>query len=376
MAKRILVTSTDLMMVQFLVPHIMNLSDHGYHVEVACSNVGGRVDEIRKKLKGYVKKMHIVRLKRSPVAPVNFLGYQDMKRVIAQGNFDLIWTNEPVMGVVTRIAAKKARKHGTKVLYMTHGFHFFKGAPKKNWLIFYTIEQWASRYCDVIATVNREDFKRAKKMHASGVKYIHGIGINSDRLNQSDNQSDIRKELGLKENDFICISVGELNENKNHQVVIRALGTLQDPNIHYVICGKGDQLENLKKLAKEQKIQDNVHFLGYRMDVLNICIQSNLFVFPSHREGLPIAPLEAMYCGLPLITSNIRGPIDFMKEGQTGYLADPNSVDSFASKIKKLKENLALRLEMGENNKRAVRPFLLNNSKKEVLKLIEETFAS
>ena len=370
MAKRILITSTDLMMVQFLVPHVINLSENGFHVEIACSNVGGRVEEIRSKLRNYVKKIHIVRLKRSPIAPINFLGYQDMKQIINSGHFNLIWTNEPVMGVVTRLAARAARKNGTKVMYMTHGFHFFKGAPKKNWLIFYNIEHWASRLCDVITTINREDYKRAKKMHAPIVRCIHGIGINPERLSKVDNRSDIRQELRLNKDAFLCISVGELNENKNHQVVIKALGELKDPDIHYIICGKGDQLENLKNLAKEQGVQNNIHFLGYRMDVLDICSQSDLFVFPSHREGLPIAPLEAMYCGLPLITSNIRGLVDYMKEGKTGYLTDPDDVNSFASNIRKLKDDPRLREEIGNNNKTAVLPFLLDNSKIEVLNLI------
>ena len=334
MAKRILITSTDLMMVQFLVPHVINLSENGFHVEIACSNVGGRVEEIRSKLKNYVKKIHIVRLKRSPLAPVNFAGYHDMKRIINTGHYDLIWTNEPVMGVVTRLAARSARKNGTKVMYMTHGFHFFKGAPKKNWLIFYNIEQWASKLCDVITTINGEDYKRAKKMHSSVVKYIHGIGINPARLSQPDAQVDIRKELQLHKDAFLCISVGELNENKNHQVVIKALGQLKDPDIHYIICGKGDQLENLKTLAKAQGVENNVHFLGYRMDVLDICSQSDLFAFPSHREGLPIAPLEAMYCGLPLITSKIRGLVDYMKEGKTGYLTAPDDVTHLHQKLR------------------------------------------
>lgn len=372
MAKRILITSTDLMMVQFLIPHVINLSEHGFHVEIACSNVGGRVEEIRSKLENYVKKIHIVRLKRSPLSPINFWGYRDMKRIINRGHFNLIWTNEPVMGVVTRLAAHTARKNGTKIMYMTHGFHFFKGAPKKNWLIFYNIEQWASRLCDVITTINREDYQRAKKMHAPVVKYIHGIGINPDRLSRADNRADIRQELRLNKDAFLCISVGELNENKNHQVVIKALGQLKDPDIYYIICGKGDQLENLQNLAKEQGVQNNIRFLGYRMDVLDICSQSDLFVFPSHREGLPIAPLEAMYCGLPLITSNIRGLVDYMKEGKTGYLIDPDDVNSFASKIKELKSNSQLCTEMGENCKKAVLSFLLNNSKIEVLKLINE----
>lgn len=372
MAKRILVTSTDLMMVQFLVPHVINLSESGFHVEIACSNVGGRVEEICSKLNNYVKKIHIVRLKRSPLAPINFLGYQDMRRIINSGYFNLIWTNEPVMGVVTRLAARTARKNGTKVMYMTHGFHFFKGAPKKNWLIFYNIEHWASRLCDVITTINREDYQRAKKMHAPVVKYIHGIGINPERLSKVDNRSDIRRELRLNKDAFLCISVGELNENKNHQVVIKALGQLKDSDIHYIICGKGDQLENLKNLAKKQGVQNNTHFLGYRMNVLDICSQSDLFVFPSYREGLPIAPLEAMYCGLPLITSNIRGLVDYMEEGKTGYLTDPDDVNSFASKIRKLKDDSQLCEEIGINNRKAVLPFLLAHSKIEVLDLIDD----
>lgn len=371
MDKRILVTSTDLMMVQFLVPHIINLSEKGFHVEIACSNVGGRVDEVSNKLSGYAKKIHIVRLRRNPLAPINFAGYHDMKRIINSGHYDLIWTNEPVMGVVTRLAARIARKNGTKVMYMTHGFHFFKGAPKKNWLIFYNIEQWASRFCDVITTINREDYQRAKKMHAPVVKYIHGIGINPARLSQADDQMDIRQELNLKKEDFLCISVGELNENKNHQVVIKALGKLKDPNIHYIICGKGSQKENLKNLAKEQGVQKNIHLLGYRLDVVDICKQADLFIFPSYREGLGVAALEAMFCGLPLITSNIRGPVDFMRDGQTGYLCNPNDVDSFATTIKKLKENPYLCEQMGENNKKVVLPFLLDNTKREVLELVQ-----
>lgn len=371
MAKRILVTSTDLMMVQFLVPHVINLSMNGYEVEIACSNVGNRINEIKEKLKGYVKKIHIVRLKRSPVAPINFIGYSDMKKIVKSGKFDLIWTNEPVMGVVTRLAAQGSRKRGTKVMYMTHGFHFYGGAPKKNWIIFYSIEQWASRLCDIIVTVNREDYQRAKRMRAPLVKYIHGIGINPDRLSKDPTTTKIRQELNLTSDDFLVISVGELNENKNHQVIIKALGKLQDPQIHYIICGKGDQLDKLKELANELGVLDNVHFLGYRMDVLDICKQADLFVFPSHREGLPIAPLEAMYCGLPLITSNIRGPVDFMKEGITGYLCRPDDVNALAKNIRNLKINPKLRIQMGNNCKKAVKPFLLVNSRVEVLNLVQ-----
>ena len=371
MAKRILVTSTDLMMVQFLVPHIISLSENGYEVEIACSDVGNRVNEIKEKLKRHVKRFYIVRLKRNPTAFINFAGYADLKKLINNGKYDLIWTNEPVMAVVTRLAAKTARKHGTKVMYMTHGFHFYKGAPKKNWLIFYNIEKWASRLCDIIVTINREDYCRAQKMHARIIKYIHGIGINPDRLSENECFKDIRKELGLKEDDFLLVSVGELNKNKNHQVVIKALGKLKDPELHYIICGKGDQLRTLNCLAEKWGIKNNVHFLGYRKDVLDICTQSDLFAFPSYREGLGIAALEAMYCGLPIVASNIRGVIDFMQDGKTGYLVDPSDANSFADKIRKLKSAPQLREQMGINSKKAVQPFLLDSSRMEVLSLVK-----
>lgn len=371
MGKRILVTSTDLMMVQFLVPHIINLSGNGFEVEIACSDVGGRMEEVRKKLDGYVKAVHTVRLVRSPASPTNLKGYQDMKQVIGAGNYDVIWTNEPVMGVVTRLAARKARKNGTKVLYMVHGFHFYKGAPKLNWLIYYPIEQMASRFCDTIVTINQEDYQRAQKMHAPLVRYIHGIGVDTNRLQKKENQNNIRDELKLQEDDFLLLSVGELNENKNHRVILCALGLLKDPEIHYLICGKGDQLERLQAFAKEQSVQNRVHFLGYRTDVIDICSQADAFVFPSHREGLGLAALEAMYSGLPLVTSNVRGPADFMRNGETGYLCSPDDVGAFADAIKRLKEDRTSRIRMGQNNQKVVQAYCLESVKREVLDLFK-----
>lgn len=357
-------------MIQFLVPHVIHLSENGYTVDVACSDVGGRMDEVREKLKGYAENIHVVRLERSPVSPKNLLGYQDMKKVIDRGNYDIIWTNEPVMGVVTRLAARKARKTGTKVLYMVHGFHFYKGAPKKYWLMFYPIEKLMSRFVDLIVTVNKEDYAKAKTF-ANNVKYIHGIGINTERLTPREKHNDIRQELGLEKDTFLVLSVGELNTNKNQKTVIEAINQLNDPQIHYILCGKGDELETLKKFVAKYKLEQNVHFLGYRTDVVDICSQSDVYVMPSHREGLPVASLEAMYCSLPLVTSNIRGLVDVMKDGETGYLAGPDDVQRFATAIAKLKRSPELRKQMGKNNKLTVEPYCIENTKEEVLKVLE-----
>ena len=375
MNKRLLITSTDLMMVQFLIPHVIHLSQNGFDVEIACSDVGDRMDEVREKLKDSVKAIHVVRLVRSPASPTNLKGYGDMRKVIENGNYDIIWTNEPVMGVVTRLAARDARKRGTKVLYMVHGFHFYKGAPKPYWLTFYPIEKAMAHHADVICTVNQEDFKRAKTFNVKRVEYIHGIGINTERLTPSANRNDIRAELGLSSEDFIVLSVGELNENKNQKTIIRAMQRLQDPRIHYVLCGKGDQLEALQQQAADAGLTERVHFLGYRKDVVDICSQADVFVMPSHREGLPVASLEAMYCGLPVIASNIRGLTDVVEDGKSGYLCAPDDDKAFADAINAIKTDRHVHTQMAKHNRETVIPFCVENTKIEVERLLKQFLA-
>lgn len=368
--KKILVTSTDMMMMQFLVPHVKYLREQGYDVEVACSEVGARFAEVQSVLGA--ETVHKVRLQRNPLKPSNLKGLSDLKKIINNGSYDLIWTNEPVMGVMTRLAAKKARKKGTKVLYMAHGFHFYKGASKLNWCIYYPIEKIMARFADMIVTVNQEDYQRAKKFHVKGVKYIHGIGINTERLKVAEERLDLRKELGLEQTTKILLSVGELNDNKNQETSLRAFAAIKDEMLHYVLCGRGKNLETLKGLATKLGVSERTHFLGYRKDVVDICFQSNVFIMPSKREGLPIASLEAMYCGLPLITSNIRGLVDVMSDGVSGYMHPYNDVEGFSGSIQKLKNDRALCEMMGANNQETVKPYCLHNTKDEVLEIIKE----
>ena len=180
---RILLTATNAMVCQFLVPHIDELLRQGHTVDLACTKLDKFVDLLKNKINGLDVKLEYVRLERSPFKLSNFKGIKDLKRIIDNGNYDLIWTNEPVMSIATRIAAIKARKKGTKVVYMAHGFHFFKGAPLKNWLIYYPIEKWLSKYTDKLITINKEDYEYAKKFKAKKAYMIDGIGVDGNKFN-------------------------------------------------------------------------------------------------------------------------------------------------------------------------------------------------
>ena len=368
--KRILITCTDSMMKQFLEPHVIHLAESGYEIELACSEVLNRMAEVREDLRDYAV-IHQVDLQRSPLAFSNLKGYGELKALIGKGKYDLIWTNEPVMGVMTRLAARKARKQGTKVLYMVHGFHFYRGAPFINWLLFYPVESMMASKSDMICTINREDYKRAQKMNVSQTAYIHGIGVDTRRLQPSEIPINLRKELGLPDEAFLVLSVGELNQNKNQQVIIKAISELGDPDIHYVLCGKGDQRDKLESLAEKSGVKRQVHFLGYRKDVPDIYRQCDVFAMPSKREGLGLAALEAMYCGLPLVNSNIRGLTDITQNGVSGFTGEPNKVSVYSDGIIKLRNNPQLREKISNRNQAAAKDFCTENSLQEVRKMVK-----
>lgn len=372
MGKRMLITSTDLMMIQFLVPHVRNLIEHGYEIDIACSDVGGRMDEIRSKLIDCVTGIYEIRLKRSPLSFLNLKGYQDMKKVINGNQYDIIWTNEPVMGAATRIAARKTRGRGTTVVYIVHGFHFYKGAPMHNWMFFYPAEKMLARITDYIVTVNKEDYKRAGKFPVKKIYYIHGIGANTDKLQKNVVSENIRKKMKIPENAFLILSVGELNANKNQKVIIDAMAELKDDNIYYIVCGSGKNLKRLRERSEKYGIQDKIRFVDYRRDVINFYDQADIFALSSYREGLPIALLEAMYCGVSPVTSDIRGVRDIMQNGVTGITCNPKDSHEFAEAIRALKENRGLREKYGKNSRKAVRPYMLSLVKDRILDIFEE----
>ncbi len=369
--KRLLLTCTDLMAIQFLVPHVKYLSQNGFSVELACSAVGGRMDELRQALQGVaeVRQVHLV---RSPFSPGNRRGYGELKGIIDGQRWDVIWTNEPVMGVMTRLAARGARKRGTKVVYMVHGFHFYHGAPARNWLLYYPVERYCSRLCDMIITINQEDFQRAKTFHANRVEKINGIGLDTQKFSacQSD-RHEKRISLGIPEDAFFVVSVGELKVHKNHKVMIRALAKTGNPQMYYGICGTGEGLQPLQSLARKLGVGERVKFFGYRKDVPEILHCADLFAFPSKRDGLGLAALEAMAAHLPLLTSNIRGVSDYVFDGVTGYRCAPDDAAGFAKGLARYFADRKLCSQIGENNAGAAKKYDICKIEKDVCALMD-----
>lgn len=335
---------------RFFETFIKGLLDEGHQVELAANEINSPVPECYQQ---WGCEFHHIDSSRSPLSMDNIKAYGQLKKVIADGNYDIVHCHTPNASVITRLVCRKFRKKsGLKVFYTAHGFHFYKGAPLLNWLVFYPIEKFCSRFTDKLITINKEDYARAKeKFHAGEVCYVPGVGIDLSRFeNIQVDRAAKRREIGVPEDAVLLLSVGELNENKNHQIIVKALAKLNDPDVHYAIAGVGDKREYLLALAKELGVSDQLHLLGYRKDVPELNHVADIFCFPSCREGLGLAAIEAMACGLPLITSNVHGINDYSANNITGYKCAPADADAFANAIGKLAADLNLRKTMGRGN--------------------------
>ena len=319
----------------FFKDFISKLIEEGHTVDIACNDRESKVDELYNEIGCNI---YTIDSSRSPIDKGNIRAIKQIEKIVKENEYDIVHCHTPIAAACTRIACKGFRKKGLKVIYTAHGFHFFKGCPFINKLIFYPIEKICSYFTDVLININKEDFELAKKkFKAKKIEYVAGVGIDVAKFRDTCvDVSAKRVEIGVPEDAYIVISVGELNLNKNHKTVINAISEMQNDKIHYVVAGEGPLKEELNAFAYEKGIADKVHLLGRRNDVAELFKCSDVFVHPSFREGLPVAVMEAMASGLACVVSNIRGSRDLIVHGKGGIIVTDNCSDCYKAAISEI----------------------------------------
>lgn len=325
---------------QFHLPVMEHLQKQGHIVHVAARDNLAEKNGLQLK---FADAYHNIPFQRSPKDKRNLGAYQELKALLDRECYDVVLCNTPVVGVLSRLAAKKARKSGTQVVYMAHGFHFYNGAPKKYWLI-YPIEKWlADHRTDLVITINQEDYHRATKKFRCAVEHIFGVGVRADRYRPATTEE--RKAMRIRENlnedDFVIICAKELMYDNNQKTLLRATAKVREhiPGLKVLLAGNGPDEQKLKDLTAELGLNDVVTFLGYRTDLEKVVPGADLVVSCSYREGMPFNIIEAMLCARPIIASRNRGHNELIDDGKTGYLFDMLDFDMLAEKIETIYRN-------------------------------------
>ncbi|MFR2839544.1 MAG: glycosyltransferase family 4 protein [Zhenhengia sp.] len=357
MKKALQVASVASMIDQFTMPNINILQELGYEVDVVANFEFGstsskeRVEEFQKELKDVNVNVFNLLFNRKIFDKCNIQVYKQLKKIIDENDYEIIHCHSPIGGVITRLAARRARKKGTKVIYTAHGFHFYKGSSLVNWLIYYPVEWICSWFTDVLITINKEDYSLAqKRMKAKQISYIPGVGIETDRFKQIVDRVEKRKSLDINKDEVMLFSVGELNKNKNHQIIIKAISRLNNPKVKYYIAGKGDLESDLKEEIGKLNLDKQVYLLGFRNDIAELSKAADIFCFPSYREGLSVALMEILAAGVPVVCSNIRGNKDLVHQKKGGYLCNVENVDDYVEALNILIKDSNLRESMRKYN--------------------------
>lgn len=364
--KRVLMLASVASMIDlFNMENIRILQQAGCQVDVAANFSSGnitspqRVATFRQQLVQMGITVYDIPIPRSMSDLSGIVrSYWMLKKLCKKKNYVLIHTQSPIGGAVSRLAAKKCRKKGTKVIYTAHGFHFYKGAPIYRWLLFYPIEKWLSHDTDTLITINREDYLRAKSFLARQVCYVPGIGVDTTAFCMDRNaRTQLRQKFGFREQDFIILSVGQLSKRKNQEVIIRAMSLLQKSEARYLLVGLGEQEQMYRNLLTRLGLEQKVYLAGYQSDIAKLLQMADCFAFPSKQEGLPVALMEAMAAGVPVVCSRIRGNCDLVRDGIEGKVVDAEDVEGFAQAIQQLIDNPKLADNYRENARKRVLVF-------------------
>lgn len=322
---------------RFELNNIKLLQEKGYEVHYAANFKKRIYDFSEEELREKGICLHHVEISKNPFRFIRlWTSIKEVKELICKEKIELIHCHTPVGGVIGRVAGHLCEDR-PYIIYTAHGFHFYKGAPMINWMLYYPVEYYLSKWTDCLVTINKEDYERAKTFPCKKVVRIPGTGVNTDKF--------FPKEKEIRENEdvFRIVSVGELNKNKNHQVVIQAIAKLREMNFTYEIYGNGSAKKQLEKLIHRHNLENKVYLKGFDSQIQNRLHNADCFIFSSIREGLGMSALEAMACGVAVIASDNRGTREYMRHNINGIVCKKNCASEYEKAIMQIYEDKGFR---------------------------------
>ena len=306
-------------------------------------------------------------IKRTPFHFSNIKAIFKLRKIIKQEKYDLIITNTPMGSVVTRLAAKGCK---IKTIYIAHGFHFYKNCPKINYLLYYPVEKYLSKFTNLIITINQEDYLFAIQHFKTNIKFIPGIGFNQNNFNNKLTSKEIlilKNKLGITKNDFVISYIAEISKRKRQLYLLECLSKLNNSNIKLVLVGNNILGNKIDKTIKKYNLEDNVILLGFRNDISDILDITDLVISTSKQEGLPLNIMEAMYKNKNILVTDCRGNRDLINN-DNGKIVNLNDQNELIEGINYFIKNKEIKYD----NKKTALNYSIDNIKMKYINIFND----
>lgn len=363
MMKILQICNIDAAVDALLKPLHQVLRQQGYIVHYACTNTGTFFTELQS------QGMHMIHVpidrKIKPLS--NLRSIIRLTALMKKEKYDVVHVHTPIASVLGRIAAKLA---GVKyVIYTAHGFYFHEHMSKLGYLITYNIEKFFARYLtSILHLVSREDYElcirhRFKEPHfivhiSNGVDFR--TRFNPKSIDESEKER-LKKELSINQGDIVFTFIGRLVGEKGIYELFDAFQRLKRSRDHVKLLMVGDLFPSERDQDSYRKIKEVIHndhdiiTTGFRRDIPQLLAITDVFVLPSHREGLPLVIMEAMAMKKPIVAANIRGCREEVVHNVNGFLVEKENKLELYERLQQLADNEEMRLRFGENSRKIVK---------------------
>ena len=347
MGRKVLFTaSTYSHIVNFHLPYLRKFREEGWTIHAACGGSPMPIPD--------VERVIDLPFEKSMWSPKNFKASILLSDEMRRERYRLVVTHTSLAAFFTRLALWGLEER-PRVANMVHGYLFDDGSPWLKRSLLLGAERWMAPDTDLVLAMNRWDYQTAKKYQlGQRVVQVPGVGVDFSRFDKVPQgvRQRLRNELGIPEDAFVLIYAAEFSERKSQSVIIRAMERLPE-RVRLVLAGEGALRQECRELAERLELGDRVLLPGQARDIPAWYAMADTAVSASRSEGLPFNVMEAMYAGLPVVASDVKGHQDLIENGVTGLLYPYGDEKACAEQVLRLIKSENLRRELVQNAKEA-----------------------